>query len=320
LSGAIARTRLDSFDAIERLVSVEMRLPTLPQGLVPRIALAARDGGTPPVYQVARVLESHPRSRIAIFTGIVVDPYLELGETDGIVGAVVLSRGLRSLGYRPEVFVEARQVQPLRRLFEVSGIRDVSVGETTAFRGPDSVDIAIAIEKIAKNARGVRHSLLGTPLTQMADEVDDYFKTISAAGLPTVGIGDGGNEVGFGRIAPQLAEILGASADCACGCAGGVVSATATGAVIVAATANLGVYALLAALALVLERPEVCADAAFVLEVMKAAVGLGFIDAGTLDPAYVGEDGVPGDAIAAFVLLLGTIVRQELKPATRRPF
>ena len=260
LRGAAAHSRLDSFEAIERLIGVEMRLPTLPRGFVPHLAQAARRGGPPVVHDAAAALQSREGGRVVIFTGIVVRPYLELGETDGIVGSVVLARALRSAGYTVEMLVETRQVEPMRRLCDASQVRDVNVRETGASVDAEPADIAIAIEKIAKNAQGVRHSLLGTPLTEMADEVDAYFIELREAGIPTVGIGDGGNEIGFGSIAEEVADVLGEAAQCACGCAGGVVSATPTQFVVAAATANLGTYALLAALALATERGQLCAE------------------------------------------------------------
>jgi hypothetical protein len=57
----------------------------------------------------------------------------------------------------------------------------------------------IFIEKVGPNTKGIYHSIMGTPRTPdkiaSAYHLADYAK---ANGIPTIGVGDGGNEIGCG--------------------------------------------------------------------------------------------------------------------------
>ena len=61
--------------------------------------------------------------------------------------------------------------------------------------------MAVTIEKLGRNKEGIRHSVMGTPLPKTGDYyIDDFIVAMTEKGKLTVGIGDGGNEIGFGKI------------------------------------------------------------------------------------------------------------------------
>jgi hypothetical protein len=315
-----------SYENLDRLITVEMRPPSLPQGLVPQLYAAARGAGGPLVQRIGDELVALEPGRIAVFTGVVIPPYLEIGEMDGPPGSTVLASALARIGHEVQLVVETEQVAAARALCRVAGADDVVVGDLEAFsdgnveRYAETLAAAIAVEKISENAQGVRHSLLGTPLDSLDDRTDSVFAALARLGRPTVGIGDGGNEIGFAAISDHVHRILGDGANCRCGCEAGLVAATATTHLLPCAISNVGAYAVAGALALTLERPELCPDAKLLWALLEAGMAEGLLDGGTLDPTFVGDDGIPGEAIAAMVELIATIVSQRSRTIAERPF
>ena len=66
----------------------------------------------------------------------------------------------------------------------------------------------IFIEKVGPNRKGIYHSIMGTPRTPdkiaSAYHLADFAK---ANGIATIGVGDGGNEIGCGVIKEAVAEL-----------------------------------------------------------------------------------------------------------------
>ncbi|MHB1243888.1 MAG: glutamate cyclase domain-containing protein [Gaiellaceae bacterium] len=315
-----------SFENLDRLITVEMRPPTLPQGLVPQLYAAARGEGGPIVQRIAVELASLEPGRIAIFTGVVIPPYLEVGEMDGPPGSGVLAAALAKLGHDVHLVVETEQIEAAKALCAVAGANEVVVydldgasdGDVEGYAG--TLAAAVAVEKLSENAQGIRHSLLGTPLDSLDARTDRVFRELMRLGRPTVGIGDGGNEIGFAAISEDVYRILGDTTKCRCGCEAGLVAATGTRHMLPCAISNVGAYAVTAALALTVERPDLCPDATLLWALLEAGMQAGLLDGGTLDPEFVGDDGVPGSAVAAMVELIATIVSQTSRAIPERPF
>ncbi len=97
----------------------------------------------------------------------------------------------------------------------------------------------IFIEKVGPNIKGIYHSIMGTPRTPdmiaSAYHLADYAK---ANGIPTVGVGDGGNEIGCGVIKEAVREIQPFGEDCGCPCHGGVGTVTECDVLVYAAVSN----------------------------------------------------------------------------------
>jgi hypothetical protein len=315
-----------TYENIDRLILIEMRPKTLPKGFVPKFYERVRGSGAPLVQQIADELAGLDSARIAIFTGVTIPPYLEIGEMDGPPGSVVLATALVAMGHEVHVVVEPVQVDAVRALCEANGASGVVVEGPDEVLGSDvegaaaAFDVAIAIEKLSANREGVRHSLLGSPLDSLDDRTDRVFAELLRLGRLTIGIGDGGNEIGFGAIASDVDSILGDAARCRCGCESGIVAAAATRYLLPSAISNVGAYGVAAALAVRLDRPELCPQADGVLALLQRGRSMGLLDGGTLDPDFLGDDGVPGSAIGATVELLATIVAQHSREVAERPF
>ena len=191
-------------------------------------------------------------ARVALVTGIVVEKLLPKGEVDGPVGAAVLGRALGRLGHEVDLLVEEEMDDVAKMLIGKLGC-DANVVHTTnrspedLARWADHYDVAVTVEKLGRNREGVRHSVMGSPLAKTGDYyIDDFIEAMTDKGKLTVGIGDGGNEIGFGKICDDVRGMVAFGADCGCPCGGGTATTTATRYLFPAAISNYGAYALTA--------------------------------------------------------------------------
>ena len=303
------------YENVERLVTTEMRPHNMLQGFIRPLYELAR-GENPVTYDVSQAILNMRNAKVAIVTGIVVEGHLPKGEVDGPIGGAVLGRALSMLGHQVDIMVEAEMDDVVKSLFDGLGVEGSIVH--TADRSPqelmdwaDHYDVAVTIEKLGRNKEGIRHSVMGTPLPKTGDYyIDDFIVAMTEKGKLTVGIGDGGNEIGFGKIHDKVQEIVVFGADCGCPCGGGTATTTATQHLFSAAVSNFGAYALTTALALGTSNRDLMVDGATVKKLIEGVVALGCLDGGTVDPSFIGDDGIPIDAVMRVVDQLGSIYAQ----------
>ncbi len=168
---------------------------------------------------------------IRILTGFYI-PTAAAFETDGPLGAFFLERALNHLGYRAEAVAEPT----LSKLFTAARIR---FGRSGLPIPKDTESAWIATERSGVAADGERYTMRGRCITEHFDPAwDDAF---SNSKHPTIGIGDGGNELGMGSISTAtIAENIegGAKIHCVVPCSH----------LIVCGVSNWGAYALAAGL------------------------------------------------------------------------
>ena len=303
------------YENIDRLITTEMRPHNMVQGLVPQLYRTVRGTGDPLTHRAASALTERSGSRIALITGIPLPGHLPKGEIDGPVGTVALARALSRLGYRPEILVPDELVSVIavmQPVMETSAPAVSTTGLTSAqvSQWIQRYDGAITVEKLGRNRKGVRHSIMGTPIPPSDEPVDDLVEGLTQEGKLTIGIGDGGNEMGFGKIYHLAREIVPRGAACGCPCGGGIVTSTATQHLLPAAVSNFGAYGLVTALSVLHERQDLLTDGQTIVRTIEAGVREGCLDGARVDPTFIGDDGIPGTAIEAIVTLLQTIVSQ----------
>jgi hypothetical protein len=303
--------RPEPFENLDRIATVEMRMQGMPAGVVRRLYDAARTDG-PLTQAVGQALLECVDGRIAIVTGIILDE-LPQGEVDGPVGAAVLAQALERLGASVDVIVPPEMIAP------VEAIRDslaASFEIRSDARPAEEYIAAVSIEKLGRNCEGAAHTVMGAPMTQDF-AADDLIEALNAAGRMTIGIGDGGNEIGFGAIYDEARAIAPAGETCRCPCRGGIITVTGTQILFPAAVSNYGAYAVTGALAVLAERPDVLPYPDAVGDAIVAAVEAGCIDGGTFRPSVVADDGVPLEAVKAIVAVMRTIVQQSFRWSPR---
>lgn len=173
---------------------------------------------------------------VGVVTGFYV-PRAErpAAETDGPLGAAILAQVLRGLGSRVEVVTDRLCFPVVRAALIAAGEADIA---TTWWPAVDtsSWTHAISVERVGRGADGRSRNLLGHDITAVTDPLDSLFDSIA---IPTTGIGDGGNEIGMGRLNRRLIDDTvhrGSLIRC-------VVS---TDYLVVGGTSNWGAYALAA--------------------------------------------------------------------------
>ncbi|PYD67237.1 hypothetical protein CDI09_04035 [Komagataeibacter nataicola] len=150
----------------------------------------------------------------------------------------------------------------------------------------DTVDpsLLIAIERPGCNDRGLYHGLGGRPLDGLVADMDSFFHKGRRKGLVSIGIGDGGNELGMGMIADELRQLFPKARDTGVPARGGVAAQTATDILIVANVSNWGATGLVAALSCLLENQAVFHEAELEVRCIEACVANGGVDGMFMGP------------------------------------
>ena len=312
-------------DNIDKLLCIEIRRPGLPRGLKwPLYELARAKLTEPMVIAAARLLDRSP-ARVALVTGAAVPEHMPRGENDGPFGAAVMAKALHAIGHETAVVTDpecAGPIQALLNRYELpTAVTTVSVednGEQDAIC--DAFDLFVAIERLGGNVNGVLHGVTGVPRSAHRANLDHLFARARAAAKPTIGIGDGGNEIGFGNIHRELSRDFAAHAAAdKTPCGGGIFTVVETDVLVVASTSNLGAYAVVAGLALLRGDPALCHTADDEVALHHVGVGLGLTD-GATGTAIPWCDGISAASNAAYVRLMHEIVEQAVLPARERAF
>ena len=302
------------FENVDRLSQVEMRPQGLPVGIIGRLYAIARGDGEPLALQAAAALREPSVQRVACVTGI-AGGLLPRGEVDGPIGAAALANALVQMGKSAHVVVPGAMVHVTEAVRRAMGGDFGVVPESEA--RPDAYDAAVTVEKLGRNRKGVFHTIFGAPLDDQAPTGDEFIEELYRAGKLTIGIGDGGNEIGFGAIFDQAREIVPQGSDCGCPCHDGIVTSTATRIVYPASVSNFGAYAITTALGILEEKPLLLASSERIAAAVEAAVTNGCLDGGTFEPGRLADDGIPIEGVMAYVTLLRTVACQHFRRTPR---
>jgi hypothetical protein len=193
--------------------------------------------------------------RVVLVTGFVPHPTWT-AETDGPSGTVVLGRALRRLGARVTYLADP-PVAPildacLRVLGEPRDLIAVPTGAAETLRAARELVDAIepthlvAVERPGRAADGGYYNARGISVAAVNAPLDALFIR-RPSGAVTIGVGDGGNEIGMGRVRARVAR------DVPNG--GRIASVVRTDHLIVAGTSNWGAWGVTAHLGLAAGRP-----------------------------------------------------------------
>ncbi len=312
-------------DNIDRLMNVEMRSRVLPRGGKWPMFLMAREAAGMSLVEAAAREFYRPPCRVLLVSGAAVPQHMPVGENDGPIGTVVLCRALNAIGHEVAILTDAVAAEPFRGLLRATGqqaevieigLNDTALQDNLAQR----FDVLCAIERLGGNIHGVIYGATGVSRAPHRANVDHLFNSARQRGKRTIGIGDGGNEIGFGNVYQQIcSELPDQMFKEATACGGGVFCAVKTDVLLVANSSNMGANAVTAGLALLHKDLSLCHTAQAEYDLAHIGVGLGLIDGGSgeLRPWC---DGIPPEANAAVVDVMRTIVSQALAPAGVRKF
>ncbi len=161
----------------------------------------------------------------------------------------------------------------------------------------------VSIERNGRNAAGRYCMVTGTDLSDTVGKGAALFEVFQEKGLTTLGIGDRGNELGFGGVSDIVASILPKGAVAA--------DATPSSLALPATVSNWGCYGVAACLAALLDLPELLHDARLEHALAETALANGGID-GMSGRAELSVDGVGVEVNAAVATLLGEAWRAHV--------
>jgi len=328
------------WEAIDRLMALECR--SVNMGMLQPLYDAARAVTGGPLCQAAAeklAAAVKPGDPVLLTTGAGGPPWLFKGETDGPLGVAGLARAL-TLGYGawPVILTEERSKHPVEMTLAAAGIsllpEDMArVRPTTATLAEFPIDpqeaertagafldryrpsAMIVVEKTSPNRCGVIHSVSGQAWTPKVDFVRVEFLVTECRrrGILTIGIGDHGNEIGFGLIEEVVRKTVPRADVCQCPCGAGMASAVATDIVIPASISNWGAYGIEAGLAILKKDAGLMHDAAVERGMLEACRMAGAVD-GISSRQILAVDGTSGETQVAISTILAELVGKALSP------
>jgi hypothetical protein len=274
--------------------------------------------------------------RVILITGSLTRSWVsvKIGETDGPVGTAALARTL-SYGFNaiPVVVTDTSLTEPVAATLRAAGLSVVTLaeaisatsnlrfcgvavvlgyplGEEAAKKEAErmldelSPNAVIAIERAGMTPRGTYHNMLGQNFTEGRARIDYVVEEAGKRHIPTIGVGDGGNEIGMGAIAEAVHKNVPH---------GEIICAKLpTDVLLPAGVSNWGCYAIQAALAILTGKPELAHSAAMERHLIEAAAAAGLID-GNTGKCEATVDGMPIEVHAGIVHLLAATVERTLR-------
>jgi hypothetical protein len=249
--------------------------------------------------QAAELLAAKPGMAL-VTTGFYI---LRTGtpETDGPPGAVAIGRALERLGWQVAYVTDPvceRMMQELTArdrvvTFPVVDDREsVRVAKQILDRHRPS--LLVSIERCGRTAKGRYLNMRGLDVSAHTAQIDFLFEGI----VPTVGIGDGGNEIGMGNVADAVAASGKLVSD---PCVTGVTR------LVIASVSNWGGYGLIAALSSLTGRRDLLPTVEEERELVARTAALGAVDGTTGEPDGR-VDGFDPDVTAAILTELRSLV------------
>lgn len=202
-------------------------------------------------------------SRVAIVTGFfIVDQ--KTFETDGPPGARAIGRALESLQIPVEFLTDSFGVSTLQK----AGLQPV--GKTFhAGSLPQKLTHLIAVERLGRAVDERYYSMRGRDITEVTEPLDQLFLDANSQDIVTIGIGDGGNEIGMGKIRDHVISNISHGAT--------ISSIVPTDFLISSGTSNWGAWGLVAGLSL-LARHDLLPDVEEARDDLRQAIDAGCCD------------------------------------------
>ena len=326
-------------EALDRLMTLDLNDRGIER--LYAAALAGRD--EPLSWAAGRLLaQVPPRSFVLIGTGWLSRGWVSprLGDSDGPAGAAVVARALAfGRGAIPVILTEASLLPAIEPVVRCAGPSILTLEEArlTALPGgstpglvlldfpTDDVEaepaatrlldelrptLCFATERASRSSSGVYHNARGVDIGAGVARIDLLFEQARERGIATIGVGDGGNEIGMGAI-PEAVSAVRYGDRCQCGCGSGIGARTATDVLLPAGCSNWGCYAAVAAMAIQLEDPSLLHVPEREELLLSAGVASGLLNSprGTVDPNV---DDIPRATHLAVVELMAELARRAI--------
>lgn len=340
--------RQDAEERLGHLLDRTMTIDVSGRGAVNVLYDAVRKATAAPLsMNAARILVDTLRAGdVAVLaTGFPVRPWVSpaIGETDGPPGVAALARALSmGLAVIPVVTTPAAMAAQIRDSLVASGVLILSLEEARrAVSMPDrptcaavvverptgappdddaetffslyEPKILAALEHPGANKAGIYNTSLGIDISEGVARGEHLFALARLRGIPTLSFIDNANEIGAGSL-PEDALVRIARSEI-------MAASSRVDDLVVATTANWAAYGTVAALSVLLSRPDILVsrgrDAAAIAAVMRAGGVEGV--SGSINPED-GVDAIPTEISGHIVDLLAEIARNHVVTQTRGSF
>ncbi len=219
--------------------------------------------------KAAKEILSWKKGNVFLATGFYADGY---AETDGPAGTAALALALRSLGYAPVIitdkyckgFFEPENIQTI--YIDCKATADIFDGLVAEYKPKGMV----SIERCGKNRYGDYTNMRGFSISGYTAPIDELFIRYQGI-IPTIGVGDGGNEIGMGKIEGAIRRKLSVEPCMA-----------STDILVIASVSNWGAYGIAAALGR-LRKVNLLPDFEWVENYIRKTVEIGSVDGITFE-------------------------------------
>lgn len=296
-------------------------------------AARKKQGDEPLTYLAAKALLERvkPRRSVIITSGF-FDPPSMIDEGDGPVGAAPFAKSLCiALDATPVFLTEVANMGRMTALAQAMGLEvvDYRLAQATPFKAsvfPLPIDpvraereakrlldetepaALVAIEKPAPGKNGHYHTGIGLRVSDVVGKINFVVEEARRRGVLTIGMGDGGNEVGLGKIIDAVETVVPTGKT--------IGAAVDTDILVIGSIANWAAYGVEACIAAAMHQPEVMHSDADECRIVDAAARNGLIDPVTgIASGWI--DGTPPICSASMLSLLREMVKLRL--ARKRP-
>lgn len=150
---------------------------------------------------------------IMILTGFCVRKKLS-GETDGPVGTISLAKGLELLGKKVIIVTDKYSEAIIKSCYSLLNVKakllivpdDNSENYCRQIIDKYKPDHVIAIERPGRSIDDKSHSMRGEDISDISPNTDNLITYAKQNKIKTSAIGDGGNEVGMGKISEYIKD------------------------------------------------------------------------------------------------------------------
>lgn len=217
-------------------------------------------------------------THVVIVTGFVVKDAMA-GETDGPPGALALAKTLEQMGKTVTLITDPINTAIVKKGSDylqldsklITITEDNYEEESRQLLEDTSISHLIAIERPSKADDGECYSMRGEIITPYVSNTDFLFNQASKHKITTIGIGDGGNEVGMGCVKKDIQKYVPNGLK--------ICASTEVDYLIIAGVSNWGAYGLCGALSIKFNRmllPENQVETAVLGEMISVGAVDGF--------------------------------------------
>ena len=163
-------------------------------------------------------------------------------ETDGPGGALLLARAFYEEGRESEVWTDSLCVEAFKECAKSIGFPTqlVKVPDVNVVLDEYKPDGIVFTERLGRASDGKYYNIRKKDISEWTTPLDELALKAAKSGIATVGIGDGGNEVGMGNFYNELSFLLPDYKNC--------LSVINVDAALPVDVSNWGAYALVASL------------------------------------------------------------------------